>query len=98
MKKILYVFMPMLFIIALAGCSKDNKGTASASAETGQGGSLARFTIANGYLYMVDQQELKAFSLSNPTDPVLTKTIQVGMDVETIFVFEDKLFIGSQNA
>lgn len=97
MKKILFVFIPILFSIAFAACSKDNKGTAS-TAETGQGGSLARFTIANGYLYMVDMQELKAFSLSSPSDPVLTKTVQVGMDVETIFVFEDKLFIGSQQA
>ncbi len=98
MKKILYVFIPILFTVLLAACSKGNKGTESASGDTGQGGSLARYTIANQYLYMVDMRELKAFSLANPTDPVLTKTVQVGTDIETIFVFEDKLFIGSRQA
>lgn len=98
MKKILYVFITVLFTIFLAACSKDNKGTGSTSGEAGQGGSLARYTIANQHLYMVDMQELKAFSLANPADPVLTKTVQVGSDIETIFVFEDKLFIGSMQA
>lgn len=98
MKKIFYIFIPILFSLALAACSKDNKGTGSTGGEAGQGGSLARYTIANGHLYMVDMQELKAFSLANPTDPLLTKTVQVGSDIETIFAFEDKLFIGSMQA
>lgn len=98
MKKILFLFIPILFSIAFAACSKDNKGTASTADQVGTGGSLARFTISNGHLYVVEMQELKAFSLANPVDPVLTKTLQVGINVETIFVFEDKLFIGSQQA
>ncbi len=98
MKKIFYVIMPVVFTVFLGACSKDNKSNDSTSGETGQGGSLARYTIADGYLYMVDMQELKAFSLANPTDPMLTKTVQVGQDIETIFSFEDKLFIGSRQA
>ena len=98
MKKIIYVFAAILFTVVLGGCSKDNKSTDSTSGEAGQGGSLARYTIANGYLYMVDMQELKAFSLANPTDPILAKTLRIGSDIETIFAFEDKLFIGSMQA
>jgi hypothetical protein len=98
MKKILFVFIPILFCLSFAGCSKDNKGTASTANETGQGGSLARFTISNGYLYVIEMQELKAFSLTDPTNPALTKSVHVDLNAETIFVFEDKLFIGSQSA
>jgi hypothetical protein len=97
MKKI---FIPILFALSLTmgACSKDNKSTGSTGEPSGQGGSLARYTIAQGYLYMVDAQELKAFSLANPTDPQLTRTISVGQNIETIFSFQDKLFIGSQQA
>ncbi|MBC6994663.1 hypothetical protein QWY85_07700 [Neolewinella lacunae] len=62
----------------------------------GQGGSLARFTIASSTLYAVDDQNLKAFSLANPIAPVFQGNINLGWGIETIFPYEDKLFIGSQ--
>ncbi len=65
---------------------------------TGQGGSLARFTIAQGHLYVVDESQLYAYSLANPQAPVRTSVIPVGISVETIYPFKDKLFIGSQQA
>ena len=65
---------------------------------TGQGGSLARFTIAHGHLYVVDESQLYTYSLANPQSPVRTSAIPVGISVETIYPFKDKLFIGSQQA
>ncbi len=62
----------------------------------GQGGSLARFTIASSTLYAVDDQNLKAFSLADPIAPVFQGNISLGWGIETIFPYEDKLFIGSQ--
>ncbi len=61
----------------------------------GQGGSLARFTISNGTLYAVDNQRLKVFDLSDAENPVYSDQVNLGWGIETIFPYEDKIFIGS---
>jgi hypothetical protein len=79
-------------------CSKVGSSDFSASVTTGQGGSLARFTIVGNYLYTVDKQNLKVFSIIDPTNPVLKNTVVAGFDIETIYPFNDKLFLGSSTA
>jgi hypothetical protein len=69
--------------------------TAAYSGNNGQGGSLARFTIVGNYLYTVDKENLKVFEIFNPANPVLKSNISVGFEIETIYPFKDKLFIGS---
>lgn len=93
MKQIIY----SLIIILFFGCAKSSESNmlANGGGGTGQGGSLARFTIAGNYLYTVDKQDLKVFEISNPAQPVYKTTVPVGFEIETIFPFKDKLFIGS---
>ncbi|MFT3945925.1 MAG: hypothetical protein QM763_03035 [Agriterribacter sp.] len=93
--KLLYI--PILMLAICAGCAKDNR---SGSSTSGKGGSTARFTISNGYLYVVDGQELHTFSLQNPAEPEQIHSLQLGWNnsIETIFPWKDKLFIGSTNA
>ncbi len=62
----------------------------------GQGGSLARFTISNGTLYAVDDQRLKVFDLTDAENPVYADQVNLGWGIETIFPYEDKLFIGTR--
>jgi len=62
---------------------------------TGIGGSFARFTVVNDYLYTVDQSNLKSFLISNPSNPELKNTNAIGWGIETIFPYKDKLFVGS---
>ncbi|HET6994728.1 MAG TPA: hypothetical protein VFI06_07090 [Chitinophagaceae bacterium] len=69
--------------------------SAAASAPTGIGGSMARFTIVNDYMYAVDRHTLRSVSLANAADPVLSNTINAGFDIETIYPFKNKLFLGS---
>ncbi len=76
---------------ALQNASNDN----NLSGGTGIGGSMARFTIVGDYLYVVDQSSLDVFSLSNPSQPSATNTVEMGWGIETIFPYQDKLFIGS---
>lgn len=76
-------------------CQKDLGGSYTKGTDAGQGGSLARFAIVGNYLYSVDEMQLKVFDLANPEDPVLKSTQDVGFSIETIFPFQDKLFIGS---
>lgn len=61
----------------------------------GTGGSTARFTLQNSSLYTVDQSQLKVFNLQNAETPAFIKDISIGFGIETIFPYQDKLFIGS---
>lgn len=62
----------------------------------GVGGSLARFTIAKGNLYAVDDHSLRVFSLEAPGEPEFLQTIDIGWGIETIFPAGDELYIGAQ--
>lgn len=87
----------LLFIIPLvlflASCTSD--GNFETIGE-GKGGSMARFTFLKGYLYIVDENSLKTFDISNPDKPDLLGTENVGSGVETIFPYENYLFLGTQ--
>lgn len=61
----------------------------------GVGGSMARFTIMNNYLYAVTTNELKVFNIATANDPVFSNTVSIGWSIETIYPFKDRLFIGS---
>lgn len=61
----------------------------------GQGGSMARFTLAKEHLYTVDDKSLNLFDVSNKNTPIFLKNIPLGWGIETIFPYNDKLFIGS---
>ncbi len=65
------------------------------SSGAGIGGSMARFTIVDSYLYMLNAFGVETASLENPVKPVIINNLQVGWGLETIFPYEDKLFIGS---
>lgn len=61
----------------------------------GQGGSMARFTLLNSHLYAVDDHQLRVFDVTTPADPNFVKEVPLGWGIETIFPFDNKLFIGS---
>ena len=87
----------MLYETYYALSSADSKGNyATPSLGGGQGGSMARFTLVNDYLYTVSWSDLNAFDLSTPQQPAFAgKTSLNNWGIETIFPFKDKLFIGS---
>jgi hypothetical protein len=59
------------------------------------GSSMAVFAIINNFLYTVDQSRLNTFSIADPLHPKLENSQEVNWNVETIFPFKDKLFVGS---
>lgn len=63
---------------------------------TGIGGSMARFTILNDYLYTVTGQALKVFDISDLAAPAERRDVEIGWGIETIFPYNDHLLIGSQ--
>lgn len=94
---ILFVCLAATVLLSFSGCSKvDNNGAADNI--SGVGGSLARFTTAGNYMYVVDAGNLYSFDISTPQHPRQVAVTNVGFNVETIYPFKDKLFIGSQDA
>ena len=59
------------------------------------GGSMARFTIMNDRMYTVGTSNLDVFNISNPENPLNTARKNIGWNIETIYPFKDKLFIGT---
>lgn len=68
----------------------------SGGSDFGVGGSMARFVLYDDYLYTIDNVELKLFDISTGSNPLLQKEISIGWNIETLFPYNDKLFIGSQ--
>jgi hypothetical protein len=66
-----------------------------ASQSYGTGGSMARFTLMDGHLFAVDESTLRVFDVLSPAEPKFIKPIELGWGIETIFPFDQKLFIGS---
>lgn len=83
----------LVIVLILPACGADAEFDTSGE---GRGGSMARFTFLKGYLYIVDENSLKTFDISNPENPNLLGTENVGSGVETIFPYENYLFLGTQ--
>lgn len=94
MKKLIYI-LSFLCLLFIASCSKDS---ASASSDaTSANGSLTRFITVGNYLYIIDNQNLKTYSIANPSTPVFKATTSVGFSIQTIFAYKQMLFIGSNS-
>lgn len=75
--------------------SSDVNGSKSGAVVPGIGGSMARFSIVNNYLYAVQLSTLGVYDISDPENIQIKKSPMVGMAIETIYPFNNKLFIGS---
>jgi hypothetical protein len=68
---------------------------ASSSSPYGAGGSMARFALIDNTLYTVGTSDLNVFSISNLSNPAYVTNKNIGWNIETIYPFQNKLFIGS---
>jgi len=78
---------------AMGSFAEANGARATAN---GIGGSMARFTLVDHYLYTVGENDLQVFDLTNATSPTLKNNVYIGWGIETIFPYGENLFIGSQ--
>jgi hypothetical protein len=85
----------VLVCLFLFSCSKESS-VGPGSSSNGTGGSLARFTIAGNYLYIVDNNKLNTYDITRPDTPVFSNTVTIGNGIETIFPYGNHLYIGSQ--
>lgn len=68
----------------------------SAGASAGQAGSMARFGIFDNYLYAIDHLDMHIFNIENFASPQKTGSERVDWNIETMFIYGDKMFIGGQ--
>jgi hypothetical protein len=86
----------VIWIICLGGCGKEvNSPSVNSAAGTGKAGSLARFAIVGDYLYTLDGSDIVCFDISSGNNAVQKNRVKVGFDIETIYPYDNKLFIGS---
>ncbi len=69
--------------------------TAKGSSTTGVSGSMSRFTIYNDNLYVVINNAMTIFDLTNELPKKAAENIYLGWNVETIFSYKDNMFMGT---
>ena len=75
--------------------NQSGERSAAPTAATGTGGSMARFTIIDPYLYALHDSYIQLVRIDDPVNPSLWSTVDVGWGIETIFPYGNYLFIGS---
>lgn len=86
------------YYMSPASAANQSSSGSNSSSPIGKGGSMARFAIVVNSLYTVSNTDLNVFNISNSIDPVFKNKVNISSwNIETIFPFKDKLFIGSQN-
>jgi hypothetical protein len=83
------------------GCDRcefdlNNGVKAQNTKSSGVAGSMAGMVIMNNYLYAISEMHsLGIVDITNPSVPKLDSSFFAGYDLQTIYPFEDKLFLGS---
>lgn len=84
-------------ILVFANTGSFSSQSNKSSVTNGIGGSMARFALMGERLYTVSWTDLKVFNTSNAALPTYVKTVLLTQgNIETIFPYKDKLFMGSQ--
>jgi hypothetical protein len=96
MKRIyqLPAFLILFIFLFTANCSKQDSTPYTSG---GAGGSLAKFAIVGNYLYTIDAHDLNVYDISHPDKPISQGQVSAGFDIETIFPYKDKLYLGASN-
>lgn len=93
--KLRIVLFTLLVSSLFMACESAIGDQATPSSDVGVGGSYARFVIVGAFMYVVDEQNLITFDISDAAYPFEIDKQAIGNRIETIFNFKDKLFVGS---
>ncbi len=91
----------LLCLMCLMGCQSEDSSFATdigGGNDSGVGGSYARFISVGNFMYIVNDTNIKTFDVTAPFNPNLVDEQVVGERIESIFRFQDRLFIGSSIA
>jgi len=92
------IIITLAFFAFQCGSDFGGNETDPSNGGVSQGGSLARFAIVGNYLYIVNDFSLIPIDITNLQSPVKQEEISLGIGIETIFPYQNHLFIGSMSA
>lgn len=88
----------LILSLMLSSCDKDSSSEyLGNSSGSGVSGSTATILTYKGFIYTVDNNYLRTLSLHDPSHPVEVSSIFLGEGIETIFAYEDHLYLGTRN-
>jgi len=96
-----YTYILVLILaVALSSCGKMGLQSSADGGDIGGGnsgtaGSMAKFSISDDHLFLINEKSLIIYNISNPASPVEINKIEVDFGIETVFTLKGKLFIGS---
>lgn len=74
-----------------------NSSSSNAGSATGVAGSMAKMVLLNNFLYTISEPHSVAIlDVSNTSLPGAVSSVFAGLDLETIYPFQNKLFLGSK--
>lgn len=92
-------FLSFVLLVFIFACEGDSSDFAPELSGTGTGGSLAKFTISNDQLIVLNGNEVKQFDILNNGQLSAKQTLSIGGQLETIFPYgNDHILIGSSEA
>ncbi len=90
---------PIFFLLSVAlavfSCSSSDSAFAD---QSGQSGSITRFAVFKGYMYALNQNEVQTYRLKADGDPELVHRLPTDYGLETIFIYDNAIFLGSRTA
>lgn len=78
--------------------SSSNDSSSGGSSPSGNSGSLASSIVRDGYMYTLDRNRLLTHDLVDPSDPVLVDELTLDAGLETIFLYDGHIYIGSTHS
>lgn len=81
----------------LSSYSNGRAGYSTSSSSFGIGGSMARFTAKDDVLYTINSYSLNVIDIASVDNIYVTKMLNIGWNIETLFPSGNHLFIGSQS-
>lgn len=91
-------YLGLIFIIFVLACEGDGSDFSPELGGTGVGGSLAKFTISNNQVIVLNGNEVKQYDILSNGQLSAKHTLQIFGQLETIFPYADKILIGSSDA
>ncbi len=93
MKKISNIIYCLLLCILVIACSKESANTDTSN--QAKSGSITKFAIAGNYLYTLGASTIEVFNITNKQHPVKVNSITTANNIETIFSYLGRLYLGA---
>lgn len=90
--KNLFLIISITFLFA--ACAKESAETSA----PGKSGSITRFAVYQHYMYVLNQNEVQTFDITQKEQPVLVHRLPTDFGLETITIYDNTIFLGSTTA